>query len=38
VLKNEVSQDKDQYVMIRKKDIDFILEQLEKIKAEAKKA
>ena len=30
--------DQDQWVMIRKRDIDFILEQLKKIKEEAKQA
>jgi hypothetical protein len=33
-----LSNNDDVYVMIRKKDIDFILEQLKKMKEEAKKA
>ena len=31
-----MSSSKDEWVMIRKKDLDFILEQLEKIKEEAR--
>jgi len=33
-----MSDKKEQWLMIRKRDIDFILEQLQKIKEEAKQA
>jgi len=33
-----MSHKKEQWLMIRKQDIDFILEQLQKIKEEAKRA
>jgi len=32
----DMSSEKEQWVMVRKKDIDFILDQLQKIKDEAK--